>query len=89
MAQLYLIWIQYGQTLIKHVSSKRYKLASAPIEDSDLTAHERSLIWVFNWLSMGSQGSNVSLGGKLRFWSDCVDAQTDLNLCCTQMPTGT
>ena len=34
---------------------------------------------------MGSQGSNVSSGGKLRLCSDSADAQTDLNLCCTHL----
>ena len=40
---------------------------------------QRNLIRVFNGNSMGSQGSNIS--------SDYADAQTDLNLCCTHMPT--
>ena len=31
---------------------------------------------------MGSQGPNVSSDRKLRLCSDCVDVQTDLNLCC-------
>ena len=36
--------------------------------------------------SLGSQGFNVSSGGKLRRRSDCADAQTDLNLRCTHLP---
>ena len=36
---------------------------------------------------MGSQESNISSGGKLRLWSDCVDVQTELNLRNTHMPT--
>ena len=36
---------------------------------------------------MGSQGSNVSLDRKLRLCPDCVDVQTDLNLCCVIMST--
>ena len=69
--------------------SKRYKVAYAPIEDSDKTAHLRSLIRVCDGRSMDSQGSSVSIGGKLRLCSDCVDAQTDLNVCCMHMPTCT
>ena len=38
---------------------------------------------------MGSQKTNVSSGGKLRLWSDCVDVQTDLNLRCRHLPTCT
>ena len=68
-------------------SSKIYKLTCAPIEDSDQAAHLRSLICVFDGRFKGSQGSNVSSGGKLRHWSDCADAQTDLNLQSTHMPT--
>ena len=52
--------------LIEPVSSKRYKLACAPIEDSDQPAQMRRLIRVFDGRSMGSQGFSVSSGGKLR-----------------------
>ena len=44
---------------------------------------------VFDVCSMGSSGSNISSGGKLRLWSDCVDAQTDLNVCWRHMSTYT
>ena len=47
------------------VSNKRYKLACAPIEDSDQTAHPPSLIRVCDGPSMDSQGFNASSGGKL------------------------
>ena len=47
------------------------------------------LIIVFDRLSMGSQGSNVSSDGKLRLKSDCADVQTDMNLCCMHKPTCT
>ena len=43
-----------------------YKLAFAPIEDSDQPAYSHSLIRVCDGRSMGSQGSKVSLGRKLR-----------------------
>ena len=39
--------------------------------------------------SMGSQGTNVSSGGKLRLWSDCADAQIYLKFRRTDMPTCT
>ena len=49
------------------MSSKRYKLAYALIEDLDQPAHLLRLIRVFNELIIGSQGSNVkSSGVKLR-----------------------
>ena len=67
--------------------SKMYKFALAPIEDSDQPAHPRSLIWVLDRRSMGSQGSNVSSGIKLRICSDCAHAQTNLNLRFMHMPT--
>ena len=70
-------------------SSERYKLACAPIEDSDQAARPHRLIRVLNGCSMGSQGSNVSAGGKLRLVTDCVDGQTDLNNRCTHISTCT
>ena len=51
-------------SIIWPVTMKWYKLAYAPIEDSDQPAHERRLIRGFDWRSMGSQGSDVSAGGK-------------------------
>ena len=68
-----ILWLKYTN---EPVSSKRYKLACAHIEDSDQTAQMRSLIRAYDWRSMGSQGSNGSEGGKLRFRLDYVDAQT-------------
>ena len=69
------------------MSSKVYKFACAPIEDSDKTARMRSLIRVFDRRSMGSQESNVYSDVKLRPWPDCAHAQNDLNLRCRHMPT--
>ena len=51
---------------LQPVSSKRHKLACAPIEDSDQPAHLRCLIRVVDGRSMGSQRPNVSSGEKLR-----------------------
>ena len=53
------------QKLIGPVSSKSYKLAFAPIEDSDQPAHSCSLISVFDVRSMSSQASNIVSGGFL------------------------
>ena len=47
------------------ISSERFKLECAAIEDSDQTAHPRSLIRVCDGPSMDSQGFNASSGGKL------------------------
>ena len=49
--------------------------------------HLHRLIKLFEGCFMGSRGSNVSTGGKLRLWSDCSDAQNDMTLLCTYMPT--
>ena len=51
-------------------------------EDSDQLGHPPSLIRVFNVRSIGSWGPNVSSYGQQRLWSDWVDAQADLSLCC-------
>ena len=74
---------------LEPMSSKRYKLACAHIEDSDQTARPRSLIRAIDGRSMGCQGSNVSTGRKYSLYSDCADAQSDslyahvnLYLCC-------
>ena len=40
-------------------------------------------------LWVGCQGSNVFSDGKLRLWSDCVDAQANLSLHCTPKPSCT
>ena len=47
------------------VFRKIYKLACAPIKDSDQHALLHGLI-VFNGSSIGRQGSNISSGEKLR-----------------------
>ena len=46
-------------------------MACVPIEDSDQPVHPCSLIKVFDGRSMGSQGSKVSSGGKLRLIRLC------------------
>ena len=51
---------------LEPVLSKLYKMALAPIKDSDQTVHLHSLIRVFDYRFLGSQGFNISLCGKLR-----------------------
>ena len=46
-------------------------------------------IRAFDGRSFGSQWSYVSSCAKLRLWSDCDDAQTDLNLSGNPMPSYT
>ena len=49
-----------GQGLNEPVLTKRNKkLAWVPFKDSDQPAHPHSLIRVFDWCSIGSQGCNV------------------------------
>ena len=67
------------------MTSKRYNLTCAPVEDSDQSAHVRSLIRVFDGPTLVSQGSNKSSCVKLRLWSDCLDVQTGLNIRCSHM----
>ena len=52
------------------VSSKRFELECAPIEESDQTAHQRSLIKDCDGPSMDSQGFSASLGGNLDTYSN-------------------
>ena len=66
-----------------------YKLAYALIINSDQPARVRCQTWVFDERSMGSQGSNISPAGKLRLWSECVDARTESNLRYTHVPACT
>ena len=56
----------------------------APIKDSDQTAQMRSLIWVFDGCSMGSQGSNISTKRILGLIRLCR-CTTNFNLYCTHM----
>ena len=49
---------QIGKRTDEHVSSKKCKLAYAPIKNTDQIAHPCSLISVFDGRSVGSQGSN-------------------------------
>ena len=46
--------------------AKGTKFACAPIEDSDQTAHMRSLIRVFDGRFIGRQEFNVSTGGTIK-----------------------
>ena len=68
----------FFSTLFEPVSSKWYKLARAPIEDSDQPTLPRSLIRVFDGCSFGSQGLKFSSGGtktliRLRGYPNCSE----------------
>ena len=69
------------------MSSKRYKFACVPIEDSDQHAHLRKLIRVFDGRAMGSQWTKDSSDRKPMHLSDWADKQTNFNLCCRHMST--
>ena len=45
---------------------QKVQVGLSPFKDLDQPTHPRSLIKVFKWCSMGSQGSNVSSSGKLK-----------------------
>ena len=48
-------------------------------------AHLRSPIGIFTRHISDSHGCKVSSCGQRRFWSECADAQVDLNLCWLQL----
>ena len=73
---------------VQVLSWKGYLLICASNEDSDQPAHPRSLIWVF-----ALRIEKLCILGYLkcaqrRFWSDCANAQADLNLRWAHMPEG-
>ena len=53
-------------SIFEPVSSKRYKLACAHIENSEQPAHPCNLIRVFDGRSMGSKGAYFSLRWKIK-----------------------
>ena len=53
---------------------KIYLLIYARSEDSDQTAHSRSLIRIFTGRILDSKECNVSSDRQRRLWSDCADA---------------
>ena len=61
----------------------------APSEDSDQPAHSRRLIRIFTGRICDSQGCKVSLPGRRRLRSECLDEQDDLCLRWMQMAEGT
>ena len=63
-------------------------MACAPFKDSDQPAHLCSLIRVFDWCSMGSQGTNISSAGTLKLIR-LFDVHPDMNLRCKNMSTHT
>ena len=59
---------------------KSYLLTCASNEDSDQPAHPRSLIWVFIVRMKIPCIHDYPKCVKWRFWSNCGNAQADLNL---------
>ena len=81
-------WLYPNRDILDElILSKRYKLTCALIEVLDQPAHPLNLTIIFDERSGCSQGSNVSSTGNLKFWSHCMDVQTDFNLRCTHMQT--
>ena len=76
-------WIdgQISQRQNKVQPQITYLLICSPSEDSDQTAHSRSLIRIFTWCILDSQGFKFSLCGQRRRWSDYLETQADLSLC--------
>ena len=76
-------WIdgQISQRQNKLQPQITYLLICSPSEDSDQTAHSRSLIRIFTWCILDSQGFKFSLCGQRRRWSDYLETQADLSLC--------
>ena len=68
---------------------KTYDWICVSSEDSDQTAHSRSLIRIFTGRILDSKGCKVSSCGHRRLWSDCADSQADLSLPYMHMLDGT
>ena len=68
---------------------KAYRWIYAPIDDSDQSAHPHSLIRVFVVRVKKLCVLGYPKCSQWRFWSDCADAQVDLNLRWVYMSEGT
>ena len=68
---------------------RTYLLTYAPNEDSDQLAHSRSLIRVFVVRMKKVWILGYPKCAQWRFWSDCANAQADLNLRWAHMSKGT
>ena len=66
-----------------------YLLTCTANEDSDQTAHSRSLIWVFAGRMKKLCLIGYRKSAQWRFWSDCENTQCDLNLRWLYMVEGT
>ena len=86
-------------TQVRHMKTytatgKRYLMTYASNEDSNQTAHPRSLIRVFavrmkNRCILGYPNCMCTIDLQWRFWSDCANVQADLNRRWTQRSVGT
>ena len=70
------------------VSSKRFELECAPIEDSDQTAHQRSLIRDCDGPSMDGQRFNASSGGKLDIDSNDISDASSSHMRMSELSDG-
>ena len=91
-------WVWTGNTTIsdnKPTHSTMMKIWAAILSwhvhpsKTQISMRIRAFWSVSDEHSIGSQWSNISSGRKLRFCSDCADAQTNWNLHCMHMPTCT
>ena len=77
------IYCMYGTTneLQRHKRTVRH-VRPAKIQ---ISAHSRSLFRIFTGHILDIKGCKVSPWGQRRLWSDCADAQVDLNLRCSHV----
>ena len=75
----------WHEMIINRNGRKRTLGQCARSEDSDQTAHSRSLIRIFTGRFLDSRGYKVSSGEQRGLWSDCADAQVDLSLAWARM----
>ena len=68
---------------LKWPHDKTNEMACVPSEDSDQPGHLPSLIRVFAVCMKKAWVLSYPLNAQWKFWSDWVDAQGDLNLCCS------
>ena len=66
---------------MSHNVKKTYLRTCAPSEDSDQTAHLRSLIRIFTWRTLASQGCKISSYGQWRLchMASCSYTQYGVN----------
>ena len=84
------LFFSYLECLIyESLSEKKYLLTCASNEDSNQPAHPRSLIRAFVVRMKKPCIPGFPKCDQWRFWSDCANAQADLNLRWAHMSEGT